>query len=201
MKKTLLTDCDGVLLNWLSGIPQFLASQGLDSSHVQKRLDGNQFVPITELFMTDNEDEALEQMHAYQRSDVLKALPVMEPGSEEFVKRLSDDYEIIVVTSFSEDKQAHRNRADNLELRYGSAISDLICLAPFANKTDALKDLAKSRDARIWLDDQVKHVYHGINAGIESYQFSFGMECGRNTGEVPEIESWREVEKLLSSRA
>ena len=60
-----------------------------------------------------------------------------------------------------------------------------------------MKDLAKSRDVKIWLDDQIKHVHHGINAGIESYQYTHGMDCGRNTGEVKEVNSWKKVEELL----
>jgi len=198
MKKTLLTDCDGVLLNWLSGVPAFLEDQGQDSSHLKARLEGNQFVPIEELFVADDTDGALARLGAYHSSDHLKSLPVMEPGSEASLKRLSDEYEIIVVTSFSEDPIAQQNRADNLELRYGDSISDLVCLAPFADKTEALRKLARSRDAYIWLDDQIKHVYHGHNAGIPSYQFSYGMACGQNTGEVPELASWAEVEEIMA---
>lgn len=197
MRKTLVTDCDGVLLNWLSGIPKFLAEQGLDSRHLADRLEGNQFVPIEEIFMSETLEQALSRMSGYQSSHWLKQLPAMEPGAEVIVERLSDEYEIIVVTSFSEDKEAQRNREENLQLRYGSSISDLICLPFSANKTDVLKDLAKSRDVRLWIDDQIKHVHHGINAGIESYQYTYGMTCGRNTGEVRELNSWREVEEML----
>lgn len=197
MTKTLLTDCDGVLLNWLSGIPAFLAEQGMDSSHLKARLDGNQFVPIEELFMSENLEDALAQMSAYQKSEHLKKLPVMEPGSELSISKLSEEYDIIVVTSFSEDKAAHKNREDNLRLRYGDAIKDLVCLPFSANKTDALRDLASKTDARIWLDDQIKHVHHGIDAGLKSYQYTHGMTCGRNTGEVPELDSWKKVEDLL----
>ena len=197
MKKTLLTDCDGVLLDWLSGIPEFLASQGLDSDHLMDGLMGNQFIPIEKIFMSETVEQALSRMNDYHRSDCMKKLPIMEPGAEASLKRLSDEYEIIVVTSFSEDKAAQKNREENLQLRYGNSISDLICLPFSANKTDVLRDLAKSRDVSLWVDDQIKHVYHGINAGINSYQYTYNMSCGRNTGEVRELDSWRKIEKML----
>ena len=201
MKKTLLTDCDGVLLNWLSGIPDFLADLGMDSGHLKARLEGNQFVPIEEIFMSENMEDALARMSEYQKSEYLKKLPVMEPGCELPISRLSEEYDIVVVTSFSEDKSAHKNREDNLKLHYGDAISDLICLPFSANKTEALRELATSTNAKIWIDDQIKHVHHGINAGIEeSYQYTWNMSCGRNTGEVRELDSWHKVEeKLLSA--
>lgn len=197
MKKTLLTDCDGVLLDWLSGIPAFLEDLGMDSSHLKERLEGNQFVPIEEIFMSESLEQALARMSQYQTSEYLKSLPVIEAGCELPISRLSEEYDIIVVTSFSEDKVAHQNREDNLRLRYGDSISDLICLPFSANKTDALRDLAKKTDARIWLDDQIKHVHHGIEAGLDSYQYTHLMSCGRNTGEVPEVDSWNKVEQIL----
>lgn len=198
MKKTILTDCDGVLLNWLSGLPGFLEDAGHDTSHLKSLLDGNQFVPFFDLFMVDNEQDALEMMDRYHQSEHLTRLPEMEPGSSEAIRRLGQDYEIIVVTSFSDNKIAQRNREENLRLRYGDAITDLVCLPFSADKTEALKSIAKRCDAKIWLDDQIKHVHHGTNAGIDSYQFTFGMSCGRNTGEVAEIDSWTKVERLLS---
>lgn len=201
MKKTLITDCDGVLLNWLSGIPGFLESQGFDTQHLQGYLSGNQFIPFQDLFMADSDEGALAMMNAYHQSDFLARLPEMEPGSSETIQRLSEDFDIIVVTSFSDDKIAQQNRQDNLTLRYGDAITDLICLPFSADKTAVLRDLAKGRDARIWLDDQIKHVHHGTNAGIPSYQFTWDISCGRNTGEVPEVDSWKTVEALLKGAA
>lgn len=197
MKKTLVTDCDGVLLQWLTHVPDFVEELGLDTSHLRDCMKGNQFIPFFDLFAAKNEKEAFERLEAYQESDYLKRLPIMEDGAEKAISNLSKEYEIIVVTSFSENPKAQRNRAENLELRYGNAISDLICLPQAADKTEVLKDLAKSRDVKIWLDDQIKHVHHGINAGIDSYQYTHGMDCGRNTGEVKEIDSWKKVESMF----
>lgn len=200
MKKTILTDCDGVLLNWLSGLPAFLEELGHDTQHLRTLLEGNQFVPFYDLFQVDNTDDALAMMDRYHQSEHLTRLPEMEPGASESINRLSEEYDIIVVTSFSENKQAHRNREENLHLRYGNAITDLVCLPFSADKTEALKAIARRCDAKIWLDDQIKHVHHGANAGIPSYQFSYAMACGRNTGEVDEIDSWKSVERLLLSQ-
>ncbi len=197
MKKTLVTDCDGVLLQWLTHVPDFVEDLGLDASHLKDCLKGNQFIPFFDLFAATNEKEAFERLEAYQTSEYLKKLPVIENGSEKVISDLSKEYEIIVVTSFSENPIAQKNRAENLELRFGNSISDLICLPQSADKTEVLKDLAKSRDVKIWLDDQIKHVHHGINAGIDSYQYTHGMECGRNTGEVKEIDSWKKVHSMF----
>jgi 5'(3')-deoxyribonucleotidase len=197
MKKTLVTDCDGVLLQWLTHVPDFVADLGLDTSHLKDCFKGNKFIPFSDLFMATDEAEAFSRLEAYHESDYLKKLPIMELGADRVVENLSKEYEIIVVTSFSESVIAQKNREENLMLRYGNAISDLICLPQLADKTEVLKDLAKSRDVKIWLDDQIKHVHHGINAGIESYQYTHGMDCGRNTGEVKELNSWKKVEALL----
>ena len=108
MKKTLVTDCDGVLLQWLTHVPDFVEDLGLDASHLKDCLKGNQFIPFFDLFAATNEKEAFERLEAYQASEYLKKLPVIENGSEKVIKDLSKEYEIIVVTSFSENSKAQK---------------------------------------------------------------------------------------------
>lgn len=196
-KPVLLTDCDGVLLQWLAHTPKFVEQLGFDSSHLKDALNGNQYIPFFDIFCANNEIEAMERLRQYNESEFMRSLPVIEDQAIEVVERISNKFDIIVVTSISDSPLTYQYRKENLEVHYGDSITDLICLPPDADKSEILNELAESRDVRMWLDDQVRHVHPGIQAGIPSYQFTYGMDCGRNTGEVPEMSSWLKVEQCL----
>lgn len=198
-KPVIVTDCDGVLLQWLAHTPSFVDDIGLDSKHLREIMDGNKFIPFYDVFCAKNETEAKDRLIQYNNSHYMKFLPIIEEKSVSIIKKLSKKYDIIVVTNFSENIKAQKNRMENLELHYGDSISELICLDPEADKTETLEMLNKTRDVKIWIDDQIKHVLCGQKAGIKSFQFSFNMTCGRNTGEVNEISSWKGVEKFLKN--
>ena len=196
-KQVIMTDCDGVLLQWLAHTPSFIEDLGYDSSHLRDVMSGNKFVPFCDVFCTEDRKEGLERLRRYNESHYMRSLPIIENGSDEVIKRLSQKFDIVVVTSFSDKKEAYHNRLSNLELHFGDSISELICLKHEEDKTPTLKSYAKNRDVVLWVDDQIKHVHHGIEAGINSFQYTHGMSCGRNTGEVKEIDSWKKIEELM----
>jgi hypothetical protein len=199
-KPVIMTDCDGVLLQWLAHTPSFVEDLGFNGDHLKESMSGNQFVPFFEVFCATNETEAKERLLQYNESHYMRSLPVIEEESIAVLNRLSKTHDIIVVTSFSDKEIAHKNRSANLKTHYNTNISELICLNPEEDKTETLKKYAESRNVVLWVDDQIKHVKHGINAGIDSFQFTHGMDCGRNTGEVKEINSWVDIEKHINRK-
>lgn len=193
-KPVILTDCDNVLLNWFANIPFFLMSKGFPIDHLQGKIEGNQFFDHKELFSTDCEDTSFSRLMEYNTSTFVSTLPAMEVAALEVLPRLSDIVDIIVVTNISDNPISKQYRTQNLRSIYGDVFSDIICLNPHSDKSKSIKQIAAQREVILWTDDRVEHVKEGIKAGVPSYQYTYDMHCGRNTGEVDEINSWREIE-------
>lgn len=199
-KPVLLTDCDNVLLRWFANIPAFLQSKGLPIDHLDGKLDGNQFFDHKELFCTTCEETSFSRLIEYNTSKYIASLPVMEPDAVNVLSRLSRIADIIVVTNISDNPVSKQYRTHNLNSVYGNVFNDIVCLEPHADKSSAIASIASTRDVILWADDRICHVNEGIKAGVPSYQYTYDMHCGRNTGEVDEVSSWRNIEKIALER-
>ena len=126
-------------------------------------------------------------------------LSIMEDASVGVLQRLSKTFDIIVITNLSDNLISKEYRAQNLKKHYGDIFSDIICLLPFSDKASAIAQIARKRDVRLFVDDCLSHVKEGESVGVVSYQYTYNMICGRNTGEVSEVDSWRGIELLLKN--
>lgn len=199
-KPVLLADCDGVLLRWSAYLPDFLISEGIDIAHLKDALDGNQMIPFYELFPANSREESMKLMMKYNHSHYMSKLPIMEIESIDVLIRLSNVFEIIVVTNISELPDAGTNRENNLKLHYGDVFTHVICLNPHSKKHDIIKEIAENNNVVLFVDDSITHVLEAIEAGVSGVQFTYDMTCGRNTGVVPEVSGWKEVENILTER-
>jgi len=190
-----LVDCDGVLVSWFSKIPDFLNAKGISSKHIVKALENNVYIPFEDVFKADSQEESKRLFLEYNESDHIRDLKILDPYAVDALRKISSKMKVIVVTNLSESNTAKENRVHNLNNQIGEYFHDVISLSPMSNKTEKLKELNKKYNVVMWIDDSISHVKEAINAGIEnSYQFTYGMTCGRNTGEVRELDSWRSVE-------
>jgi FMN phosphatase YigB (HAD superfamily) len=199
-RPVLLADCDGVLLRWSAYIPDFLKDEGIDISHLKDSLDGNQMIPFHELFPASSIEKSMDLMMKYNHSHYMSKLPIMEVESAEVLIRLSDAFEIIVITNLSALPRAGINREKNLKLHYGDVFGHVVCLNPHSKKYDVIKEIAENNNVVLFVDDSINHVLEAIEAGVSGVQFTYDMTCGRNTGIVPEVSSWKEIENILTKR-
>lgn len=199
MKKKLITDADGVLLNWNEGVVSYNKHKGIDHEHLDGIGDYNSFYCYTDLFRTETKEKSLQEMKNYNESRFTRNLGIFEEGSDIILKDLSKEYDIIILSSFGASEISRNNRILNLKDVYGDIFKDFIILDFYDSKEKYLKELNKNNDVVMWVDDIHSNVLKGISAGIdESYQYTHRMNCGRNKGGVKELSSWLEVKRILS---
>lgn len=196
-KPVLVTDCDNVLVNWFANLHAYLPSAGIDDTHLKDILEGNPFIEPRVLFDTVCHDEAAYHLARYNESAFIASLPIFEDGANVILQRIAKDFDIIVVTNLSEKPIAKARRIKNLRNLYGNVFSDVVCLAPFSDKSDALRAIAEQREIALFVDDNLTHVKEALSVGMNAYQYTHNMVCGRNTGEVPEVANWRRIEMHL----
>lgn len=196
-KPVLVTDCDNVLVNWFANLHAYLSSAGIDNAHLKDILEGNPFIEPRVLFDTVCHDEAAYHLARYNESEFIASLPIFEAGADVILQRIARNFDIVVVTNLSEKPIAKARRIKNLRNLYGNVFSDVVCLAPFSDKSDALRAIATQRDVALFIDDNLTHVKEALSADVSAFQYTHNMVCGRNTGEVPEVANWRRIEMHL----
>lgn len=159
--KIILTDCDGVLLDWSHGFKEFMASKGLK--------------PIPEKEESYNIGERFgftkakgkEFVAEFNNSVNIKYLtPYLD--SMYYVKKLHEEHGFVfnVITSLSSNPYAKLARYENLvSLFPKSAINSLVCLPTGGDKDEALEPY---RDSECWwIEDSGKNIDLGRSLGLK----------------------------------
>ena len=117
--KKIITDCDGVLLDWAFAFDVWMREQGYfrlpntDHHFQQSKRYG---IP---------EDEALEKVHEFNQTGALGFIPAFK-DSVEYVTRLArEGWRFDVVTMIGKDKYAHRLRTINLQHLFGDVFDEI----------------------------------------------------------------------------
>lgn len=159
MKREVLLDVDGVLLDWFSRFPYFLKEKGLDHEHAIRMFANNQFSSLEELTGLPTE-QATELSIEYQRSKYMKYLSPYKDALQ-VVNLLKHKYNFIAVTAVLDDPLTLQYRTENLEFWYPGAFSKVHCVGINQSKFEVLSKY----DRTVFVDDSPGHIIEAKNAG------------------------------------
>ena len=140
MKKTILTDVDGVLLNWEYAFEVWMLEQGFKATP-------GLFYKQEEKYNISKE-QAKKLIKIFNESAVIGFLPPLRDAIE-WVTRLADEgWKFHVITSLSTQYHAQKLRKQNLDKLFGKGVfTEVTCLGTGADKDEAL---AKYKDSGLW---------------------------------------------------
>mgnify|MGYP003636105732 CR=1 FL=1 len=169
MKKTILVDVDGVLLNWEDGFQVWMEHQG------HKRIKGHQFIYNAAEQFGLSKPEGKKAVKMFNQSAAIGFLPPLR-DAQEIVKLLNRNwgYRFVVCTSLSKDKSAQELRTRNLEKYFGKVFDEFVYLDTGADKDEALYKLAKKYRGCLWVEDKVENAKVGDDVGFESIVMEHG---------------------------
>ena len=195
MRRLILTDVDGVLLDWLTGFDRFMSAVGYPAI-----ADEHMYA----LARRHNIDQ-LEVYRLAKEFNTSEAIAELQPlnGAVEYVRQLREQgFGFIAVTSLSDHPDAYNYRMRNLRHLFDDAIEELVCLDTGAPKTDILKRWEGS--GLFWLEDHVKNALDGADLGLKSVlvSASHNGDLGPTVEEmlharVGKDEPWKEIYKLI----
>jgi hypothetical protein len=169
-KQVLLTDLDGVSVDWLSGFAKFME---LELGHKAEHLNPLNFTMI-DIF--PNLEKPYVHVRDYQHTDYYKNAPAYV-GAYESYKVLKDmGVNIVAVTSCGTDKKIKENRIYNLESNFPNIFDEVHMLEIGEDKSKILSNYRSSK----FIDDQIANVIAGSKTGHESYLWDMSY----NTKEV-----------------
>lgn len=174
--KIILTDCDGVLLDWENAFHGWMQERGYE-----KQVDAIYDIS-TAYGLEKTEGKALvKQFNESAWMGYLKAFKDARSG----VGRLYEaGYRFHCITSLSLDKKAQRLRMMNLENIFGKGVfKECICLDTGADKDDVLAEYEGS--GFYWIEDKTENAECGLQFGLKSIliEHAHNADC-KNKGIV-----------------
>lgn len=189
--KIILTDCDGVILDWEEGFSIWMEHHG------HTKVEGYQFMySIGDRYGIDK-DQGSKLVKQFNESAAIGFLPPLR-DAQFFVKKLHEQhqYKFICITSLSLDPYARYLRQRNLKKLMGDAFIDVVCLDTGADKDEILKEYGEKYKGNYWIEDKPENLDWGIDAGLNGILIEHGHNIDYK-GQGTVVKNWEEIYKLI----
>jgi hypothetical protein len=180
----ILTDCDGVLLNWEYSFNVWMERHGY------KAEPGNLEYDIG-LRYGLSPDEKKKLVKHFNESSAIGFLPPLRDAIH-YVDKLHRKHGVVfhVITSLSLEPTAQMLRTKNLKKLFGDTVFEkFIYLDTGADKDEILAEYAGSGD--IWIEDKYENAIAGLNVGLEPVLIEHGHNM--DVKGIPLMKNWKEV--------
>jgi 5'(3')-deoxyribonucleotidase len=184
MKKVLLTDVDGVLVDWIGSFGKFAEKKGFNL-----KMPTPKTWEMTEWF-GETPEKIDELIKEFNGSESFASIPAFE-DAQKIIPILADHYDIVAITCCSDDQKVVERRTKNLEV-FGVKFKDIHCLPQTASKTDLLKSYSPT----IWVEDRIEGAEAGHRLGHKSFlrKSTYNEMCSNK--EIKIVSTWEEILKF-----
>jgi len=190
MNKIILTDCDGVLLDWEFAFDCWMQSHGFTQAE-----GGKLEYKISRRYNISPE-QGKQLTKVFNASASVGFIPALRDAIY-YVKRLHEEhgYQFHCITSLSLDPSAQKLRRMNLDKLFGKTVfTEIICLDTGADKDLALEPYANS--GLYWIEDKPKNADLGHRLGLKSILLEHGHNMN-HASEYPVVKNWKEIYNII----
>jgi len=189
--KIILTDCDGVCLDWEFGFHTWMETHGHTLKNktfysVAKQYDLAQ--PVVKMLV--------EQFNS---SASMGFLPPLR-DAQYYIKLLAEKlgYRFIAVTSLSHDESAQKLRTCNLKKLFGNdTFIEYHYLGCGDDKDEILLELANKYEGSIWVEDKYVNAEVGASVGFDALLMEHGHNLDKK-GNYRVVKNWEDIYNYVS---
>lgn len=191
--KTILVDCDGVLLDWEWAFNVWMSEHGfaeIPGSKFQYEMADRYGIP---------KEQVKKLIRLFNESASIGFLPPLRDAAY-YVKRLHEEqgYVFHCITSLSNNENAQKLREMNLHKLFGpTAFERIVCLDTGSDKDEALEDYEGS--GLIWIEDKPENAEAGYRVGLNCMLMEHGHNMAYYHEHIPLHKNWKSVYEALSS--
>lgn len=192
--KIILTDADGVLLDWEYAFDVYMRQHGFNKQ------EGSQFkYNIGKRYGIDNE-QGKKLIKIFNESAHMGFLPPLRDAMY-YVKRLHEEHGYVFhcITSLSKDDNACELRRMNLRKLFGkTAFEKFVFLDTGADKDEALEPYRGS--GLWWIEDKITNCEVGLDLGLKPLLVEHGHNMDYVNPSIPRVKNWKEIyEQIVQS--
>ena len=185
-EKVILTDADGVLLDWAHAFDSWMKRHGYS-------IDGDvdNYKIAVRYGILNKDSKRLIRM--FNESAWMRKLPPHKDAIK-YVKKLHEEHGYVfhVITSQSNDQYAQHLRIKNLREMFGDTVFEkYIILDTGADKDEAL---AEYKDTGCWwIEDKPENAEVGNDLGLESILIAHPHNKEFDHPQIPRCANWKEI--------
>lgn len=187
----ILTDVDGVLLNWEYAFDTWMQTHG------HSKIEGGQYKYNIGKRYNISDAQGRQLIKYFNESAAIGFLPPLRDAMY-YVKKLHEKHGFVfhAITSLSLDKNAIHLREMNLKKLFGETVFErIVCLDTGADKDDALMPYKDS--GLYWVEDKIANCETGTSLGLSSLLMEHGHNMDFEHPEIPRVKNWREVYDIV----
>ncbi len=191
VNKTILTDCDGVLLDWEIKFRPWMERLGYKLNPHRLKVYG-----IGEQYGISDE-QSVELIAKFNAGSDFESLPAWK-DSVKFVQRLhTEGWNFVIITTAGTHPWTPGLRKSNLDKIFGEGIFNEIHVLPLhGDKGVVLKNYQDSK--LFWIEDKPSNAELGLGYGLRPLLMSVPHNSDYK-GAVPVVNNWAEIYKLVQS--
>lgn len=185
-EKVILTDVDGVLLDWEYSFTMWMQRHGFE------RNKGSEILYTIFNRYNLNQDEALRYIRMFNESAAIGFLPPMRDAIK-YVRKLHEEHGYIfhAITSLGLDPSSYELRKRNLETVFGKGVFEkVVCVDTGACKRNALLPYTDSEC--LWVEDKPENADVGVELGLKSVLVSHPYNQSYK-GLATVVNTWKDI--------
>ena len=159
-ERILISDADGVLVDWGSAFNEFMAEKGFPCL---PNMDAEYNLALRHGLLPE---VVLPLMREFVESPAIANLKPYA-DSVKYVKKLAElGFRFIVVTSIGSSEVSHHYRSTNLNALFGDVFNEINCIETGASKAHILERWAGT--GYFWFEDHMRQAEAGYEVGLKS---------------------------------
>jgi FMN phosphatase YigB (HAD superfamily) len=194
LKKLILTDADGVLLDWEWAFNIWMQEHGFEE------VPGSKLNYDMSIRYNISREQVVKLIRIFNESAAIGFLPALRDAMY-YVKRLHEEhgFRFHCITSLSLDPNAQKLREMNLNKLFGStAFERIVCLDTGAHKDEVLEEYEGT--GCWWIEDKAENAVVGYNAGLRSLLVEHGHNMHHYHQGVTIVKNWKEIYQLITDQ-
>jgi|TARA_B110000967_G_scaffold53113_1_gene54413 FMN phosphatase YigB (HAD superfamily) len=190
-EKVIVTDVDGVLLDWLYSFTNWMKKHGFEV------VEGGEDSYDVSIRYGLGKVEKDRLVRMFNESAWIRKLPPLRDAIK-YVRKLHEEHGYVfrVCSSLSNDYYAQHLRTKNLIEMFGPSVFESFeYLDTGADKDEALE---KYRDSECWwIEDKPENADLGLSLGMESILVAHDFNKDY-TGDAPRVKNWKQIYEIIA---
>ena len=186
-KPIILTDIDGVVLDWVGALKIFLQHSGIKTATP----DPTEW-HLDKWILAPNPNKVIDNFNKTAMFGKLR--PFVD--AKYMIPKLSNSFTFVGITSCSSDEETVVRRFNNIEDIFPGIFYNIHFLDLGDSKTDALNEYAPT----IWVEDNTSNALAGAHSGHECFLINRSYNVNDKPDGVKKIDSWHDIYLELNKR-